>query len=330
MPITYSAPAVKTTIKIIEYYGIDSKPLLENLRIDSKEFNNPSARFPYPIIEQLWEDAQTLSGDSAFGLKADLFWHPSQLGALGYAWLSSKSLKCSIKRFQRYSRILTEGAIFKIRETDNSFSLILNYLSISKQQPTRTDSFMAMFNAMCRANYGSDFHPQAIHLTHPKPDDIEPFIELFQCPIYFGTTENCFTISMETALKPLEDPHPQLAELNDQVVTEFISMMDNNNIVEKVKHEITKQLSDGLITDKTVSKALAMHKRTLQRKLQEQHTTFKTLLNEVRQTLANVYIDNHSMPLTEISYLLGFSNLSSFSRAFKRWTGTSPANYRKE
>lgn len=328
MPLTYSAPAVSITLKIIESYGIDPGPLLINLKIDPKLIEDPNARFSYTKIDQLWFEAVTLANDPCFGLRAAKYWHPSQMGALGYAWLASSSMHTALNRFSRYMSILTEGATLEILEVEDELSLQLNYKAISKQQPTRTDSFMAMLLAMCRANCGEAFHPTSISLTHAEPEDSGEFYMLFECPIHFAASENRFTLSKRLADRHLISSNPRLAQLNDQIIIETLAKLDKTHVIERVKVEILNQLPSGNVTDISVAEALYMTRRSFQRKLQKEGVTFKLLLNELRSELAAKYIQDSNLSLLEVAFMLGFGEYSSFSRAFKRWTGVSPSAFR--
>lgn len=329
MSLTYSAPAVALTLKIIESSGVDPDPLMRKLCIDPYKIADPNARFPYKRIDALWAEAAALIDDPCFGLKAAKYWHPSHLSGLGYAWLSSSSLRTALQRFSKYMRMLTEGAAFELEETSDDLSIVLRYNAISRQQPTRTDSAMAMLVAMCRANYGDDFNPASLALTHPAPDCSSKFYELFRCPVYFDAPDNRFTLTLESADKRLESSNPLLSTLHDQYMINYLAQLDNSNIQERVRAAIIQHLPDGNISDSIVAEALYMNPRTLQRRLQKENTTFKTQVNSVRQELADRYIRDSSKGLAEISYLLGFSEMSSFSRAFKRWTGESPSHYRQ-
>ena len=328
MALTYSAPALAITLEIISASGVDPEPLLQDLGIDKSMILDPGARYKYTQIDELWYKAASLINDDSFGLKAAEFWHPSQLGALGYAWLSSSSMRTAMKRFARYMRILTEGATLQLEETATDVSLILGYRSISRQQPTRTDSFMAMLVAMCRANCGEDFHPESVSFTHPEPENMAPFYSLFRCPVFFDAKDNRFTLSSEVADRQLLSSNPSLALLNDQVILETISRMDKDNLVERVKLEIISLLPSGKISDQSVADSLHMNVRTLQRKLHQEGSSFKSLLNEVRKDLAKKYIRDKRESLGEIAFNLGFAESSSFSRAFKRWTGQTPSEAR--
>lgn len=328
MPLSYSAPAVDITLKIIESYAIDPAPLLKKLEIDPRRVNDANARFSYKKIDQLWFEAVTIAADPCFGLRAAKFWHPSQMGALGYAWLASSSLHTALDRFARYMSILTEGAVLTIDNLENELSVHLQYKTISRQQPTRTDSFMAMLLAMCRANCGDDFYPASISLTHAEPMDSSEFDFLFGCPIYFNAPENRFNVNSKLADTHLVSSNPRLTQLSDQLIIETLAKLDKDNVIEKVKSEILNQLPSGNITDSSVAKAIGMSQRSFQRKLQQEGVKFKYLLNELRSGLAQQYIQDSNLSLLEISFMLGFSDYSSFSRAFKRWAGISPSTCR--
>ena len=188
---------------------------------------------------------------------------------------------------------------------------------------------MAILVAMCRANYGPEFNPASVSLTHPAPDCSGKFYELFRCPVNFDAPDNKFTLTLESADKHLQGSNPLLSTLHDQYMINYLSQLDKTKIQERVRAAIIEQLPDGNINDHKVADALYMNVRTLQRRLQKEQTTFKIQLNSVRQELADRYIRDSSKGLAEISYLLGFSEMSSFSRAFKRWTGETPSHYRE-
>ncbi|MEA3303259.1 MAG: AraC family transcriptional regulator [Pseudomonadota bacterium] len=330
MPLTYSAPAVDLTLKIIASCGIDPHPLMRKFCIDPQKIADPNARFRYKQIDALWSEAEALIDDPCFGLKSAIYWHPSHMGALGYAWLSSSSLRAGLQRFAKYMRILTEGATLGLEETNDTLSAVLHYKPESMQHPTRTDSAMALLVAMCRANYGDEFTPVSISLTHPAPDCSGKFFELFRCPINFDAADNRFTLTLESADKQLQGSNPLLSTLHDQFMIDYLARLDDTSLQERVRAEIIQQLPDGNINDSSVAEALYMNVRTLQRRLQKEQTTFKSQVTSVRQELANHYIRDSSKGLAEISYLLGFSEMSSFSRAFKRWTGETPSHYREQ
>jgi AraC-like DNA-binding protein len=178
-------------------------------------------------------------------------------------------------------------------------------------------------------NYIEDLAPVSVTLTHPKPSCSPRFFEYFRSPVLFEAPTYSLTLPIIAVDKILPGSNPQLAELNDQVMIQYLAKLDQNHISQKVKAVIIDQLPSGSVTDETVARALYMSSRKLQRLLQSAGTTFNTILNEIRQDLAQNYLNEEENSMTEIAFLLGFSESSAFSRAFKRWMGVSPAKYRK-
>jgi AraC-like DNA-binding protein len=184
--------------------------------------------------------------------------------------------------------------------------------------------------AMCRLNFGERLDPVSVSLMHPEPICSGDYFAYFRCPLHFDAPANRLTLKTEIMDKRLASDSPQLAQLNDQIMIQYLAQLDKENIVARVKAVIIEKMPSGKVTDQAIAEALYMHARSLQRKLKDEGTTFKTLLNDVRQELAYQYIRDSRLNVNEISFLLGFSDISSFSRAFKRWTGEPPSAYRQQ
>lgn len=165
--------------------------------------------------------------------------------------------------------------------------------------------------------------------TNPEPSCSAKFFEYFKCPVYFEASTNSLTLSLESVDEILPSSNPKLADLNDQVMMEYLAELDRDNLAQRVKATILDQLPSGNVTDESVSRDLYMSARKLQRQLESAGTTFYTLLNETREDLAKKFLRDQDTSMTEIAYLLGFSENSAFSRAFKQWMGVSPSQYRK-
>ncbi|MEJ2177032.1 MAG: helix-turn-helix transcriptional regulator, partial [Gammaproteobacteria bacterium] len=123
--------------------------------------------------------------------------------------------------------------------------------------------------------------------------------------------------------------NPLMSQLNDNEMIKYLAKLNADDIIQRTKAEIIKHLPDGRASDNIIADSLHMSSRTLQRKLNENGTTFKKLLTDVRKELAMKYIQNRQITLTELSLQLGFSEVSAFSRAFKQWTGNAPRYYRQ-
>ena len=327
MPLSFYSPALDLLIKIMRSYRVDPVPILRDLAIDPKKVADINARFRMDQVLALFQQMEERIPDSGFGLKAAEFWHPSHMGPLGYAWMTSDTLRAALNRLHRFSKIVSEGSRLTLVEKEDKLSMEFRFLK-NIALTSRSDTAMAMLLAMVRASGGPKLHPASVSFSHAAPKDPGPYFALFRCPVEFDAAVTAFDLNTEETDRPRSSSHSQLSVLHDQLMREYLNHLDKNNIVEQVKAAIVDELPSGHISDARIARALFMTERTLQRRLQAEGTTFKKLLTEVRQELADQYIRDSRLTLQEISFLLGFAELSSFSRAFKRWNGMSPKYYR--
>jgi AraC-like DNA-binding protein len=323
------APSVINLWKTIESYGVDPRPLFEAEDIRVKLPIDPCVRLRYTKIDRLRAKAEKLCGDEAFGLRAAAVYLPSQLGALGYAWQASLNLRNAFQRLERFIRVVNDKARIEIENKGGCMVVTLGVNVDTECEFARDDGALALITRMCRLVSGDNFRLQAVNFTHSEPRDIKPYFEYFGCQLNFDQVENQLLIPLTFADETLFGANPELALLNDKVVTRRLAKIDHDDIVTRVQATLVEQLPHGNISDDSVADALHMSVRTMHRKLAGENRNFRTLLVEMRRDLAEQYILDNSLTLTEISLLLGFSEPSSFSRAFKSWTGTAPSEARQ-
>jgi len=327
----YSHLATATNIlwKLIEAYGHDPEALYLDVGIDPDLRNKPGARIPYTLVNGLWAKATEIIDDPCFGLKAHKYWHPSYFHALGYAWLASHTLRDALNRFVRYLRIVSEKIFLKLEEDPDGLTLALSYELLGMRVPAQIDMGMAMSIHICRLNIGEDLKPVAVSFMHAEPPCAEEYFALFKAPVRFSADRDSMTFSFPDVDSYLMGANPQLARLNDQVMIEYLAKLNKDDIINRVTAAIVDMLPSGRVADEKVAETLNMSVRSLQRRLKEVHTTFRTILDVVRKDLASTYVRDPDIELAEVAFLLGFSDQSAFSRAFKRWTGNSPSEARK-
>ena len=329
MPTDF-APTLIATRKLIELYGLDPKPMFKAHGIDLKLMRDPNARFKSVQSVAVWESFAAQVDDPSFGLRLAEVLHPSHLGPMGYAWLASTSLRTGFNRLVRYLSFLTEHLEIETREIKGRYSVITQ----AKRRVPRSlywdaDADLSTLMWMCRLNMGRDFHPASVKFFHERPADTGTYYKFFRCPIEFEARKNCLTFRRQDVDRELDTANPYLAQLNDQIMVKAIARLKKSKIVDRARAAIIEELPSGSVTDDVIAQHLHMSTRTFQRKLSEEGTTFKTVLTEVRQELGQKYIRNSALSLTEIAFLLGFSELSSFSSAYKRWVGRSPSEERR-
>jgi AraC-like DNA-binding protein len=265
--------------------------------------------------------------DPCLGLRAAEFWHPSHFNALGYAWLASSTLRDALSRLDRYIHVLSQDIDVHLDDTDEGLTFTL---SDTFEHVVRMDLSMATVMAMCRLNFGPNLKPVAVRFIHPEPSCGEKYFAFFKGPVYFDAASDSLTLLKKDADKHLPSGNPHLAQINDRIIIRYLSELNDDDIVHRTQSAIIDLLPSGLVSDEKVARKLYLSVRSLQRKLQQGGTSFRKLLDRTREDLARQYICDNGVDLTEIAFLLGFSEHSAFSRAFKRWTGRTPSDMRRE
>lgn len=326
---TTLASAAGMLWKVIESYNKDPEPYFRKAHIDPRLINDPSARFSLTAMDNVYHELYQQVDDPCMGLRLASVWHPSHLASLGYAWLASSTLYTALNRLSRYVRIINDAISVSLEEEGDN--LVITITSDDREIPAhyQADSSSAILITMCRANYGEELSPVSVSFKHATSPCSGEYYGFFRCPVEFGAKQNQIILPLDVVNKRLTSASPQLAQINDQVMINYLADLDKEDVIQQVKAAIIDQLPSGNVNEETVSEAIYSSKRSLQRRLNEKGTTFKTILTEVRQDLALKYIHDRKLTLTEISFMLGFSEMSSFSRAFKRWTGESPKEFRK-
>ena len=317
--------------QLLELHGLDAIALARDAGLDLGAVPDPGQRLEIARFDALVAAAAARIGDPAFGLKAAECWHPANLGALGYAWLSSSTLRTGLMRLDRYWRILGEAGVGTIVETGDAVRF--SYQKTAGDPavaPIYADVTLAILLAMCRMNAGSDLRPRNVALARNAPADPAVYENFFGCPVRFGAGENTFELATADANRELPTSNKVLAATFDQMLATELARLDKTDVIARCKTVILEQLTSGEVSEEVMSRELHMSQRTLQRKLSEAETTYRQLVDDTRRDLALRYVSDPSRSLTDIAFLVGFSQQSAFTRAFRRWTGRSPSEYRDE
>ena len=326
------ASMAQTFRRLLEMHGLDAIGIARNAGVDLASIPVPGERIELDKIDALLRAAIPLIRDPAFGLRAAHCWHPSELGVLGYAWLSSSTLRTGLERAVRYSRLIGERGLTEIEDTRQGLKVRFwakrGNPAVVPVAAVFVDMAMALLLDMCRMNGGAVLRPVAATLRRRKPDPADAYERFFGCQVQFGVEENAFVLSAKDADRPLPSANRQLAAVFDKMLTEELGRLDKSDVVARARATVLEHLSSGEGTAEDTAKQLHMSSRTLQRKLAEAKTTYLQLVDDTRKDLALRYIEDPRRTVTDITFSLGFSQPSAFTRAFKRWTGLSPSDYR--
>jgi AraC-like DNA-binding protein len=256
--------------------------------------------------------------------------HPSTLHALGYSLLASSTLRDCCERLVNYFRLASEQGELRISEDDDRFCISTHALAGGVAFETM-DTWHAFVVRLFRLLYKPDFAPIAVSLARPCPPGYEEqYAKSFHAPVTFDAPYCEICLDRAVVDEPLMGGNREIAHQNDRIIEDYMAALDKADIIARVKQIIIQSLSSGNCSKQRVANEMAMSPSALQQKLAERNSSFQDLLNRVRQSLALAYMEQARVSITEMSFLLGFADTSSFTRAFRRWTGKSPRDYRRD
>lgn len=309
--------------------GQDADALFTEAGLDPAALGDANARYPFDGMQRIWRLSVKATGDPDFGLAAARCWHPTSWNALGYAWLASATLRDAFERSARYSRLVSDAFLFELKPSNAGAWLVAQTrAALPASHRAAQDAMITTIVRMCRLSRGEQFRPLRVRFAYDKPESIDALSELLMAPMEFGCDSCGIEVSAADLDAELPTGNAELARANERVILNYLSRFDTKSIGLKVRTKLLEQLPSGNACEASVASALNMTERTLQRRLREEGTSYKMLLEEVRRELAAQYVAEPDLSFSEITYLLGFSEPSNFSRAFKRWTGKSPSDYR--
>ena len=194
---------------------------------------------------------------------------------------------------------------------------------------TDMDAIAATTVLTCRHLFDGNFQPQLVRLCRPEPSNPQGFERLFRSKVEFGAEDNQIILDKATVIAPLLTANAELAVLNDRLIQEYLSRLDRHDVVNRVYLKLLEILGEKIPDQAQIASSLHLSRRNLQRKLQQAGTSYQEILDQLRQELAVQYLRQSHLTINEISYRLGFTKVSSFTRAFRRWHQCAPSCYRR-
>jgi len=309
----------------------DGEDILREVGIDINVIEDANQRIPIDKMTQLWILAEDISGDDCIGLEVIKYVNPTSFHALTYANQASSSIRESLERMVKFSNVVSTAVNIDIEDHDDQVIVTMhpesNMLTISHHA---LDAFIGMMVMQGREAVHNN--PDYIHwakLKRPAPKDTHRHQVTYNCPITFSS--DCYQVCLNRSMvdQVIPSGNSELVRINEQVLADYMSRFNKNDVVAGVYHALIELMPKGEPSREKVADMLGTTSRSLHRKLNEVDTSYKTILDDTRKSLALQYIRQTDISITTITYQLGFLDSSSFSRSFKRWTGQSPSDYRK-
>jgi AraC-like DNA-binding protein len=277
----------------------------------------------------VWRALETLSSDAAFGIRLVQMSDPEGYPPAFLAAYFARDYRDALLRTARFKRLCTPEQLH-IAETEHEVSLTTKWLFAIEPEPAiATDVAFALLLSIGRHGTGQNLTPLRVELMRPKPDG-KAHETFFGCPVHFRAARNALVLKAGDIERPFPGHNPELLEMLTPALSAALGELDARDAIgDQVKAVLRGKLASGRPELSEVAQDLGMSERTLQRRITQEGTSFRALLNDARREWGCQLLRDATTGIDEIAYLLGYQDTRSFCRAFKDWEGMPPNRWRQ-
>lgn len=320
----------RALVTACERLGVDTEALLRSVGVSRQTIEDPDARLHNRDASALWTKAYELTGDPVLSLHAA---ETCPLGAykvIDFITASARTVGEAFRCSARYFHLINTAVTLPIDESGDP----VTFEVVGEDGPTSVSRAYAeytltVFVLHVRAATGVPFPLRRVTFTHRPPPDLREHERIFGCPVRFEEEHNRLHFDRTVWETPARGGHSGvLGVLIEHADLLLAKLPRGPDLIERTRRAIGERLRGGDPSLESVARELGMSDRSLQRRLREHGYTYAALADEVREATARLYLEQPDIALAEVGYLLGFSDQSTFNRAFKRWTGRTPKEAR--
>lgn len=338
---TVSILSVRPVLGWLAANGQDLAPIFIQHGLSPALLADPEARIAHDRAAALWKLAAQLTGARDLGLQIAEAIRPGQFGAIDHAARTSATLGSGYGRMFRYYRVLHDLARTAM-DLGPRHVVLSHDLPLPGGAPRAVSEFvLAAWLVTGRQATGVDWSPVEVRFAHGEPTDTARHQRLFGAPLRFNHARSELVIDRALMALPLLRADPSLQPIVEAELQRIHQRVPGESrreprresrpdeIVDAVQRLIRDRLCDGEPSLAAIAGQVHVSARTLNRRLADEGTTFRDLLTQVRRSQAQEHLAERRLAIAEIAFLVGFSEASAFHRAFRRWTGVTPAAWRK-
>lgn len=315
--------------------GVNTAALLDKMGLNTELIRHRETPYPTNLWCELLDEAVLQTGEPSLGLKANLEADFADYGPLGFATLNASNLGEALKVMIYYVKLSQSGV--EVSYHVDKGVCVLEICITDWRVPvhrTNIDWLTSFAIAFIRTWCGRSWSPKEAHFMYVEPEDTNIYQHTLGCSSFFSRQLNCLVFSESILDKTKNEADPRLFEVLredlDRLLKQTVAATDaEHDLITEVQTEIARQICNGAPSIDQVATRLNKSTRTLQRHLANKGCAFKELVDITRHKMAVHYIKNNLYSFIDITLLLGYSEVSAFSRAFRRWTGKTPVQYRK-
>jgi AraC-like DNA-binding protein len=327
---TISVSTISDVYHVLLKKGMSEEELAQKSGINREDVADLDARIPISKLKTVWDIAKDYTGLPEIGLHVGADIDPSRFSVVAQASFQCETMRDVLQVYARFFSIVNESARLNLIEEGEWATL--EFTSLSPEWYSISEMERMVITALARCDYltGRKLRTKCFNFQHAEPSYVDAYKNVCKGELKFSQ-EQTGIVFKKTALDlPVKHGNPYLLSVLTSYAEKLLNKVSSSSdIKSKVKSFIRNHLADDAELDvERAAKALHMSRHTLYRKLKKEDVSFQSLVEDVRQKEAERYLRENEVSVSEVAFLLGFSELSAFSRAFKRWTGESPAKYR--
>ncbi|NPU92685.1 MAG: AraC family transcriptional regulator [Gammaproteobacteria bacterium] len=318
---------IRLAYQAMQEMGVDAFEVLRRIGLKHEQLAEKDLRTPHSAQTLFWSVIEDITGDTDIGLHLGENIPVFKGQVIEYLFLSSATFGEGLKRALNYQRLLSD-AVNATLDQDAKGYFVGN---ITFTGGLRHLSECVVIGVLRFFDYVTEgrFKPLEIHFEHAAGKHPDEYARVYKCPVLFSQPGNRIYFAPEIMNLPSGHAEPELLRLHEQLASEHVAKLEKQDFIAKVNRLIGELLESGNANLETVADRLGIKPRSLRTKLTEVDTNFNQLLADYRCNLAKKLLARTDESIDEIVYLTGFSEPSTFYRAFKRWVGSTPVEYRK-
>jgi AraC-like DNA-binding protein len=310
--------------------GVDVEVFLQQARLTSRQIKNKDIQVGVQNQIKFVELVANATGDPRLGFHLAYSYDLREIGLLYYVIASAETLLGSLLRVARYSAVANEGVALQVNK-GNLLRVRLHYSGVARHSDVHQIEFwMASLVRICRKLIGTNFKPIEIRIMHDRREQVPEIEKLLGCAVKTGADVDEIIFPGKSGEYPIVTADPYLNRLCVGFCEETLARRGKKTSPLKVRVEnaIAALLPHGEMHFDAVAAQLGMGGRTLARRLASEGHSFSNILDGLRSALARRYLAESEMSISEIAWLLGYSEVANFTHAFHRWSGTNPRTER--
>jgi AraC-like DNA-binding protein len=309
--------------------GLDAQAIFQRAGVARAQIDDPDGRIPLQTVADLWEAAIVLTRDPGLGLKVAVATPFGAYRVIDFLAASASTVGEGLSAVARYFPLINSALGWEITVGAERVRMALSHPVLPGALPRLPAEYtLAVTVLHCRKASGFDWPLEEVELAFEAPPSSTEHRAVFGCPVRFGASANAFVLARSEWDRPTASGSSELLRALQAHADELLARLGTDQVVAaRVQRLLVDELRGGEPTLGRLAKRMAMSARTLQRRLEEEGTSFAAVLDDTRRELAGAYMAQRDVALADVSYLLGFSEQSAFTRAFQRWHGVAPSRY---